>query len=213
MRYLFLTLALLAGACSACAAVDVIDTGYATRALEAQDRASVRIFVECGDGRAKLGSGVVVSPTLVLTADHVTLCDGNEAALFTVFDRDGGAHEAVVDRHAGAGVDVARLVLTQDATTFRSWARIGAPPRFGDPLCWIGGDSLPIRAQHCGPFTPFKIGSEVIPVISAHGAHGNSGSGVFNEWGELVGIMVAVSATDEHWSVFEPLSGFRHLVP
>ena len=212
MRFLFLTLALLAS-CSSCAAVDVVDTGYASRAIEAQDRASVRIFVECGDGRAKLGSGVIVSPTQVMTADHVAKCGDQDAALFTVFDRDGGAHEMLVDRHAGHDVDVARLVLSTSEPAFRSWARVGAAPRFGDRLCWIGGDALPVRVQHCGPYTPLKLDGVLFDVVSEHGAHGNSGSGVFNEWGELVGIMVAVSATDEHWSVFEPLAKFRHLIP
>lgn len=215
LRFLALFSILLAGACSSCASISTRPVEYATTAAAIRDHASVRIVAECPDGRVKWGSGVAVSQRHILTAAHVTECESSEAFSFTIIMYDGTTVHMLLDERAGGNVDTALLVVDGMSAPFKTFARVGAPPKRDDRLCYTGGDYIDIRLSHCGPYAAFKLQGEWLDVVATHGAPGNSGAGVFNEWGELVGILYAGSFKEgrDHWICFEAARKWRHLIP
>ena len=216
MRLVALFCVLLTAACSSCAGVSTRPVEYASVAAAIRDRSSVRIIAECADGRTKLGSGVAVSSRHILTADHVTWCDEAEAFGYTVVLFDGSTATMILDRRAGSGVDTALLVAAGFEHPFRTWASVGAAPRKDDQLCYTAGDGhLAVRTTHCGPYTSFTAGGEVLDVVAVHGAPGNSGAGIFNEFGELVGILYAGAFRPgyDYWIAYEAARKWRHLIP
>lgn len=128
-------------------------------------------------------SATAVSPDTFRTARHCV----DRYALVAI---DG--HPAEVYGTRMLKGDAAEVVLTREL--FTHWARLGQSPRQGDHLHWWG-NPMPVQG-HVLLLDMYREGvvagaSEYGVVIDATVCHGDSGSGLFNDAGELVGIVVA----------------------
>jgi hypothetical protein len=90
--------------------------------------------------------------------------------------------------------DVAEVVMTQEL--FEHWATIGPPPQQGDRLHWWGNP----RWIKPGSFLIDVYREAIVAkvwdgkvLMDAAVCHGDSGSGLFNEAGQLVGVVVAMA--------------------
>ncbi len=175
--------------CGSCAAVP---KGTARPTSFAQIDATVKIRTWCIDDTqlpaiklsAAGGSGVAIDGHRVLTAQHVIDCDEGWSAI-TVEMPDGRRFGANVARKYGTDVDIAELRVEEDlGVPLAAIAR--RDPNLGDEVCI--STAVPERTWQCGKVT--KYGDppgnmrHTIPV-----QRGNSGSGLYNSAGQLVGII------------------------
>jgi S1-C subfamily serine protease len=128
----------------------------------------------------KVGSGVVISERYVLTAAHVTSCP--EIPRVHVTFIDGSRFIVDVNREDLEG-DLARLEIFS-AGNFNKGVR---PPTLAVPapydlLCAVTG--FPNRESHCGDAVTAV--TAMFPAVS-----GNSGSPVYDDVGDLVGLVEA----------------------
>lgn len=149
----------------------------------------------CADGDYSGGTGVRVGGNTILTAAHVVSC---VPMIIMVATLDGHASMATVDGRMTA--DVARLSAPYLDPV--APARIGTHA-LGDRLCILS--ALPEFGRRCGDSWPDFKDSVVGAIhIDAVAEHGNSGGGVWNERGELVGILVHLrycQGTDENGQI------------
>lgn len=155
------------------------------RSQASQSASSVELLVTCMTRDGELdgwrGSGVIISSRTVLTASHVVKCDTDPLVTGKLADGTGRAFlvEAQTPRSA---TDLARLrSLTELPYTAVS---VGPPPGLGSTVCLDA--AAPTRSRRCGPVvgndgTWLRILAVPIP--------GNSGSGVYDARGRLVGII------------------------
>lgn len=172
--------------------------------------ASVRIVVICANDDVFGGSGVAISPTQVLTAKHVV----SECVPKAIGTRssDGTIREVVVDKLSDT-VDVARLIIVEGTKPFQFIAKIDTDERrIGEKLCSIGGGSLETyNIRKCGDVA--EVGDTTF-VTSEMPVPGNSGSGVFDVNGHVVGILIQGSwnPSQEKFMVAVRASAFKDLV-
>jgi trypsin-like peptidase len=152
---------------------------------------SVRIVATCEDGKY-LGSGIIINSNTILTAQHVTICDefGTPATEVVVVDYLGNEFK-VVNETAKDGIDVTKLSV-KDAP-FKYWAQISKQlPRIGATVCWYGGDGF-IESRgykKCGFYEGHRVINEAeYEWMSGKPSPGNSGSGILDEHGQLIGIL------------------------
>lgn len=135
------------------------------------------ITVAC-DG-ISVGSGVIIAPDYVLTANHVTDCDG----LFVVATETYDGLAAVVTQNKER--DLAKLYVPGIRGPE---VEIGPEPSPGDTVCL--SPAYPRRDRKCGevyfergdgPNNRIRFSAKVEP--------GNSGSGLYDSEGRLVGIV------------------------
>lgn len=179
--------------------LSLVGCAGAPRALAAPTPAvgttTVRVERVCDNGKDEVlssGSGTVIAPGVVLTANHVVdvRCpDGYAFAQYRVYLRNADyapflvgmrgwadpAHDLATLRVPGAAAR--SLAIAAPAVGMRVCAEVAAPAR-GRPCGTI--DSLEPRALPNGTIDL----SISIPVIL-----GNSGSGLFTEDGRLVGVV------------------------
>ncbi len=132
------------------------------------------------------GSGVVYETGVVLTANHVIKCPPHSARMIRVVGADNiklWAEVAAVD----AAHDIARLSVRG---VYASKAELATPVP-GEIVCSV--NASPERNFACGivgKVEPMKTkeNGEVNIWHSARTIPGNSGAGVYNRWGQLVGL-------------------------
>ncbi len=187
-----LTIAVIA----TCGCVRPFDT-IPTR--DAQMSRAVQLNVICGNfdamftaDKLKLGgqsgSGVIVGPHRILTAAHVPSCEkkGHAAIMFAKL---GGSWRFVtLERSYKPNRDIASVYVEQDTgfppIAFRSSVMTN------ENVC--AAFAFPVAHYDCGAFERYippeeGVNSELaIPVVP-----GNSGSGLFDREGDLVGIIAA----------------------
>lgn len=166
-----------------------------TRTPDQQDESAVRIESACVAGdvfagggtlkvEGKYGSGVVLATDTVLTVAHVVACDG--ARIVHVVTKSGVKYEAQV-AHFDASRDYARLRVRGLAAV--GTARIGSYVQ-GEEACIAAAH--PYRGRACGKFLRrdwIELGNGTVDLwTSARVVPGNSGSGIYNAAGELVGL-------------------------
>lgn len=170
------------------------------------------------------GTGVAVGPGAVMTARHVIACDENPLPGVTVDGEpwkilvatlDGESHEFVVEKEgAGPSEDAALLVATGGATPFRVWAELGSNPARDAEVCAASVRPNPLLS--CGPVEEWRTGRGWVGngyfKYRAFGTWGNSGSGVYDADGKLVGILVGGPA-DHSYTVAYAVSEWRDMVP
>jgi V8-like Glu-specific endopeptidase len=130
-------------------------------------------------------SATAVGPYMLLTATH---CLGS--LLRTV---EGHAVEVVKvqDDHKD------HALVTVSGIRFRHWAHMGPVPKQGDRIRWWGnplGEPDVYREGYVA-----KVRDDAI-FVDATVCHGDSGSGLFNDAGQLVGVLSAM--TDESGCTF-----------
>lgn len=131
------------------------------------------------------GSGVIVNDHTVLTAAHVAVDDDDEVCIRTATMANGKSYtlapgKARVDR------DLASLVTVLDTFDPTYTVVYGPPPPFGSRVCSM--TAYPKILWRCGETQmPTDAPGDLYHTITTEG--GNSGSGVYDERGRLVGII------------------------
>jgi hypothetical protein len=144
----------------------------------------VQVIALCTDGSQR-GSGVRIGGTNVLTAKHVIDCGDGELVMLTVKDRAHKTYVAVLEGDSPS--DVARLnVLFMPPM---KQVQVAAPV-LGETLCALF--ALPELGRRCGEVWPGTKSVTADVVIDFVAEKGNSGSGVFDSRGRLVGILVVL---------------------
>jgi S1-C subfamily serine protease len=193
----------LAWILAACASIPVVPAqprGYAER-----ERAAVRVDVACNvyglpgfddqphydDGTMiHIGSGVVFDERHVLTAAHVVACPTLPGVVLTTYD---GRHLIAVVTREDVTADVAVLEL---ATADRLHLDIAPPTRapvlLGSTVCAEAAD--PQHETHCGAV---EYVSDTTVRATFLALHGNSGAGVYDLAGRLVGLVTATAKSGD----------------
>ncbi len=200
-------LAALSVACSSCASVRAARVGltvpqeYETFGVEKMVRSAVRVRIYCDGNIYAYGSGTAVGPRHVLTARHIASgCPKGDApdapdvsTTFTVQFANGQIYQVAAQQLASNDrIDAAQLVNIEVAD-FPSWAKVAwYQPRVGQRVMMYAGDgTLDLPDEHAFQFKDGRVtrADDWRLVISSHGVPGNSGCGVFDENGDLVGIL------------------------
>ncbi len=164
MRALTLLLALFAG-CSGCAGVATHDDLRAT---------TLRLEFQLG-----ICSGTAIGPHTILTASH---CFAGGGKLQLVNNQLVKVVRVVDDKKDHSTVTVDR--------TFKHWAHYGPVPYQGMHVRWWGnpeGESDMYREGVVSKATTDDV------LIDATICHGDSGAGIFDDAGEIVGVVTAMS--------------------
>ncbi len=134
------------------------------------------------------GSGVIIDDTHILTAHHVVDCP--LMAFIEIRLADGRKFTATTTK-----IDTTQDVAILSVMNLKGFelniptARIGREPEIGELLCFYSAH--PFKRRSCGKFdqkTSFTSVSNAIE-FAAEVTKGNSGSGVYNQYGELVGVV------------------------
>lgn len=217
----FLMFSVTIGACLGCISSGArADVPILIGNVDSQKAAAIHVVVHCTKmelGEVAWGSGVAVTKFEVLTAAHVVDCIGprgpkgepgkslGEVDGILGIQPDGiGRPMKVVS--VFAGTDVARLRFADDGEFYDiAPARI-AGVAVGQRVCIV--TAAPNRDRRCG---------EVEDVIRKRAAHdiaistpvepGNSGAGVYDQQGRLVGIVTQRRALENGQSVGGLMSG------
>jgi hypothetical protein len=197
-------------ACTSCA-------HYADfRSPAQQYNTMVRITTECL-AKNYVASGVLVSDHEVLTANHVTQCElipdsgiYVPASRLVVWVTDAEASEATVEINVPQA-DLARLHTKDSFGDYFSGISVGAPPEIGDKVCEVSAEPRP--TYRCGVTQASRPGRVAVDFMVEHG---NSGSGMYNSRGALVGITTNQFVCENHQicaGFGTALAGYAWLVP
>ena len=127
-------------------------------------------------------SAVMVAPERAITAAH---CLNMTAPVLTI----DGYEYAVTEGYAASPRDVAILIVPGAPCP---WARMAYTPlETGDPVAAVGypfGMALVVTYGEMQARVVLPEDGQEYLVVTSLGAPGNSGGGIFNQYGELVGI-------------------------
>lgn len=178
----FATFVLLAPGC--CTAALRVEAPPRSERDQSAAAVEVRTFCPTADGKVRIsfGSGVQISDHTVLTAAHVVPCPLERSAVIVVIARSGEtlARPMLV----GIDDDIVRLDLVTTLPARK--AQIGPRPAPQEIVCMSA--AVPKRGRKCGLVDGFGAP----PGDVTHGANtvpGNSGAGVYDVVGRLVGIV------------------------
>ena len=186
-----LVLAAAVASCWSCASH--IPPAARGRTAPQMHHSTVTIRTFCG-GKFHGGSGVVVSPNRVLTAAHVVTCENadgikSQASDVRVNPGDGQWRPAKIVAYAMTP-DVAALVVEGIDRYGDIPVTLGPIPGLGERVCASTG-SMPRYAIKCGFVQPRDDQEEAGDIeMDATIEPGNSGSGLYDASGRLVGIVV-----------------------
>lgn len=140
------------------------------------------------------GSGLMIDNTHVLTANHVVACP--TIPMVTAITADGREYAMSIEK-AWMADDVARLVIARKGERFFAGRNGGdvappylaLPPLMGEPVCAYV--AVPQRGINCGRLIKDTDDHDGDLHIAGLAWRGNSGSGVYDGQGRLVGILVS----------------------
>lgn len=202
MRFATCLLALVA----ACQPVPNVKHPTAQELAKAAILNSVGLAAQCSDGSLQFGSGTAIGPGTVLTARHVLTCDdGAPVAVMVEFTSADGTKQAMATglqglSNGGELQDAALVTVAGDP--FAYVARQGSAPGLGDTVCLNA--YIPRHFFAC---------SQVAEVRGFEADHaqavypGNSGGGVYDDQGYLVGITVQSIYCHNHQGAPEVCGG------
>ncbi len=215
---LCLALVLFAAFLMSCTSCSGIGTNLSRSPMEMHN-ATVRIETTCGED-VSWGSGVIVSRDRVVTANHVVQCTPLPGlpifmppTKITIDAGDGVKREAMIDVQIGDGAkDIARLLLAESTfgDEFYTPVTIGETPQLGDTVCQTS--SVPRWTYRCGPVQT----TDGYIRVEMRTEHGNSGAGLYNNRGQLVGIIVQLWVCEGNefcGGRAAPIQDYRWLVP
>ncbi len=195
-----LILALIVGSCVGCGAVVGRTVQRAGGRTASEQRAAVvLITVRCPDGNGGRGSGVLIDGRHVLTAAHVvTIPDAVRESCPSIeiiaYAQDGVGRRmriAMIEHHA----DLARLEIADDAVFPKVRPLKLALSGEGAHVCAM--PAAPIPDRRCGQVEEFMRGRSGDNLwLSLPVERGNSGSGVYDSRGYLVGIITRQRVAD-----------------
>jgi hypothetical protein len=181
---------------------------YTNPVDETMYEASVRIQVQCEEG-TYMGSGVAIDGTHVITARHVVTCDIGEPMTILVKLRNGMRIFMDLKAHAAEGRDISLLEAPDPGYSYFTTAEIRQdPPKIGEMSCVVSGqlwDEYSLRK--CGAV---GMVTDQYIVSSFHAVPGNSGSGLYDADGRIIGILVMGkwAPQAENFAISEVTSGF-----
>lgn len=169
----------------------VVPVHFETSGIERMTAAAVRIRVYCNGELAGYGSGTAIGPRHLVTARHLLrMCeDGRFTAQF-----DSGMRYEISLVAGASNEDVdAALFANVERDDFKNWAQLaGYQPRRGQQVFFYTGDGWidtdgewPFQIKE-GRVSFVRAGTMV---VSTHGVPGNSGCGVFDADGALLGVL------------------------
>lgn len=155
-----------------------------------QAAASVKIITDCGSG-----SGVLVDDSHVLTAAHVVNCAGWPLMVppeLLVVETLDGTRYTLTSAEVDGYRDLARLTLADKVKGINP-----VPIRHAtvhDKVCWAA--SVPKREVKCGKVGDLDQRRDYgdVELVTGSVWFGNSGSGVYDSGGALIGLAVRL-----HW--------------
>lgn len=128
--------------------------------------------------RIEIGESVcgatAIGPSKLLTASHCM----TGYPLITIDGTAVGVRDVVHD-----GRDHAIVTVTR---TFTVWAEVGPPPKVGDVVEYYGNPLMFRQLYRRGYVSAVDSTATVLDV---NGYHGDSGAGVFNTHGQVVGVI------------------------
>ena len=127
-----------------------------------------------GDGTC---SGTMIAPTVLLTASH---CIDDGSTLLSV-----NRIPVNVEGIKRDGADHAWITLD---TAFPAWVEMGDPPEQGDEVFIYGNPGGEFDLLRRGYVVGTRSQDDGL-YLDARVSHGDSGAGVFNRKGELVGVI------------------------
>lgn len=148
--------------------------------LEQVTRIDVVCITESGEFTGWRGSAVITGPSTLLTAAHVVDC---KAGVMMAHAEDGSVVPIVVDAVA-PGLDIASVSTIAPAWPSARSVSIGPVPALGAEVCLVS--AVPRNDRQCGRVNG-RSSTE-----ASHDAFvepGNSGGGVYDLQGRLVGIV------------------------
>ncbi len=159
------------------------------RDVEQRFEQAVQITANCltssGEATGWYGSGVIVNPTTILTAAHVA----TEGDVFCVFEAE-MQHGKTYAMHVGVLLpeyDLASMHTAEGERFDPTFPIVFGPvPRLGERIC--AATAFPRRLTRCG-----DAQTQTDPpgnlIHTAIVEPGNSGSGVYDDRGRLIGIV------------------------
>lgn len=157
---------------------------------------SVKLIVTCIETttagamyRVHMGSGVIVSEDVVLTAAHVASCpDGQKMFAETVVMPNESDMYTAETEMLYLQRDVARVKLSFKKLEDVPPVHLGPRPAIGDTIC--AATAVPDWGRACGVVGPSGSNLTDSINISTLVQFGNSGSGVFDSHGRLIGLVI-----------------------
>lgn len=155
---------------------------------------TVQIATAWNDGTRHIGSGVAIGvdeqTALIATCSHLFPVD--DQARITVI-KNGKQYGARVLARQDAEYDLALLAVDGD-TKFRPAALCIDVPAAGQTLYYTGGAKGEAATRHKTTVVPWDASHRVV-AVSGIVDHGQSGGGLFDEDGDLVGICSGYNPT------------------
>lgn len=183
------------------------DTHFTPTVIGYEYATSVRVSVLCLNG-AKVGSGVIISKRHVLTAKHVVSCELGSPLLIVATDWKGKRFPMSIDKHS-AEHDISRIAAAFGEEPFNIYARVDFKPHeMGETVCAVTGDEIVQLIRKCGEIGPVY---EETYMINIHIVPGNSGSALWSDSGEVIGINTRARWTegDEHIGITEKIENVK----
>lgn len=136
-------------------------------------------------------SGTIVGPRMIFTAAHC-FADAGEPVTF-VLTTQGGSGDKIIVRSKeiiSDGSDHAFVILDSDKPIFRHWARLGPDLVEGQNFEYYGNpNGLPGTYRRGYVSKNYELGV----FLDVNGFHGDSGAGLFDERGRLVGMISTIN--------------------
>lgn len=174
--------------CFSCFAVktrSISQIVYPTTHAREERARTVQLVVMCGV-RMGFGSGAVIDDRRILTARHVVVCrDGSKA--FVMYELANGDTGAVNVVDVAEDADVAVVETVGESLPFPT-LKFGTP-KIDTVVC--ASTAFPDRTRKCGIVQQVIEGGEFR--MDLIGDFGNSGSAIYNERGELIGVLVKLT--------------------
>lgn len=123
-------------------------------------------------------SGTIVGPHAILTAEHCL----EDSKPLAVDGRQVAVNKVLLDKHDHA------LVLVDQG--FRQWATMGIEPSQGDTVFVLGNPGALRDMYRKATVSGYDVyHGKTITMYDMNGYPGDSGSGIFNADGQLVGVI------------------------